>query len=108
LLALEEDRTAPTVAISMRDMLNAVGGLRNQDAVTEVLDTLAADGKIRITNRNRRIVARLEQRGWLRRLLFRRPAYRKLAPGLDLSAWRHDRLGVIALAARPGRVGGSR
>lgn len=92
LQALEDDRTAPTITISPPDMLHAVGGLRNQTVVREVLDILATDGKIKTTNRNSRVVARFEKEGWLRRLLFRRPAYRKLAPGLDLSAWRQNRL----------------
>lgn len=108
LQALEDDRTAPSFTISPPAMLNAVGGLRNQTVVREVLDILAADGKIKVTNRNRRVVARFEKEGWLRRLLFRRPAYRKLAPGLDLSAWRCDRPGVTAPAASPSIAGGSR
>lgn len=96
LLALEADRMALPRQIEQPELLDALGGFRNQGAVREVLDILAADAKIRLTSRNRRIVTRLETRGWLRPLLFRRPAYRKLAPGFDLALWRRGRVGVSA------------
>jgi len=96
LATITAERESPVVDLANADILRAVLGLRNPDQVINVLDLLASDGKVRVTKQNRSMVKRLERSGWLRPLLFRSPAYRKLTPGLDLSTWR--RAGPEAMA----------
>lgn len=84
LTAMDRDRLAPAHTLTTRTMLRVLGGARNQIFVADFIDQLIRDGKIRVDSRNRPLVKRLEAAGWLERLLFQKPAYRKLAPGINL------------------------
>lgn len=87
MLAIEQDRIAPRSFIQPAALLPAICGFRRHSMVDIVLSQIARTGKARVTAVARRFLARLEKAQIVTRLLFSRPAYRKLRPGIDMSAW---------------------